>query len=255
SVSVDIIRDENNTSVATVSIFQNIAQYQSTQHKNTEHILYPCDNGFQTLLEHLPLAAYTCDNEGLITCFNKSAVDLWGRTPKLHDPIDRFCGSYKLFSSDGFPLNHNSSWMAAALQSGQPFIGHEIIIERPDASRTTALSYVTLFYDDAGRQAGAMNVLIDITVRKCLEEETIGLLNNLDYERERLIEVFERSPSFMAILRGPQHLIERANTRYFQLVGRHDIVGKPIREVLPELSDQGYMDILDEVYKTGKAFV
>src|SRR5690606_11461288 len=100
-----------------------------------------------------------------------------------------------------------------------------------------------------------MSVLIDITVRKCLEEETIRLLNNLDYERERLIEVFERSPSFMAILRGPQHLIERANTRYFQLVGRRDIIGKPISQVLPELSEQGYLDTLDEAYKTGKSFV
>src|SRR5690606_29423791 len=100
-----------------------------------------------------------------------------------------------------------------------------------------------------------MSVLIDITVRKCLEEETIRLLNHLDYERERLIEVFERSPSFLAILRGPQHVIERANTRYFQLVGRRDIVGKPIRQVIPELLDQGYLDILDEVYRLGKSFV
>jgi len=255
SVSVDVIRDENNICVGTVSVFQNVMQDHAAQRNDTAHFSQSRDKPFQSLLEHLPVAAYTCDNEGLITDFNKAAVDLWGRTPRLREPSERFCGSHKLFSSDGFPLYHNGSWMAAALQTGRPFNGHELIIERPDGSRTTALSYVTLVYDDAGQQTGAMNLLIDITVRKCLEEETIGLLNHLDYERERLIEVFERSPSFMAILRGPHHLIERANTRYFKLVGRHDIVGKPISDVLPELSDQGYLDILDEVYKTGKSFV
>src|SRR5690606_9964501 len=99
-----------------------------------------------------------------------------------------------------------------------------------------------------------MSVLIDITVRKCLEEETIRLLNHLDYERERLIEVFERSPSFLAILRGPQHVFERANPGYFQLVGRRAVLGRPIRQVLPELPDQGYLDTLDEAYRLGKSF-
>jgi len=249
TVSVDIVRDENGNCTATVSTFQNI-----TEHKNAENFLPQSENWFRSLADHLPVAAYTCDNDGLLTYFNKPAADLWGRSPALQDPADRFCGAYKLFSSDGFAMTHESSWMAAALRSGQQLNGHEVIIERPDSSRITVLCYVTLFYDQTGRQAGAMSVLIDITVRKCLEEETIRLLNHLDYERERLIEVFERSPSFLAILRGPQHVIERANTRYFQLVGRRDIIGKPIRQVLPELPDQGYLDTLDEAYRLGKSF-
>lgn len=249
TVSVDIVRDENGNCTATVSTFQNI-----TEHKNAENFLPQSESWFRSLADHLPVAAYTCDNDGLLTYFNKPAVDLWGRSPALQDPADRFCGAYKLFSSDGFAMTHESSWMAAALRSGQQLNGHEVIIERPDSSRITVLCYVTLVYDQTGRQAGAMSVLIDITVRKCLEEETIRLLNHLDYERERLIEVFERSPSFLAILRGPQHVIERANTRYFQLVGRRDIIGKPIRQVLPELPDQGYLDTLDEAYRLGKSF-
>ena len=37
------------------------------------------DLQFQRLLEKLPAGAYTCDAEGLITYFNKHAVELWGR--------------------------------------------------------------------------------------------------------------------------------------------------------------------------------
>jgi two-component system sensor kinase FixL len=45
---------------------------------------------FRRLLEKLPAAAYTCDAEGLITYFNQRALELWGRAPKLDDPVDRY---------------------------------------------------------------------------------------------------------------------------------------------------------------------
>ena len=45
---------------------------------------------FRRLLDKLPAAAYTCDAGGLITYFNEQAVQLWGREPKLNDPIDRY---------------------------------------------------------------------------------------------------------------------------------------------------------------------
>src|SRR5262245_65976361 len=69
---------------------------------------------FNRLLAKLPAAAYTCDADGLITYFNERAVELWGREPKLNDVVDRFCGSFRLFSADGSPLPHDECWMALA---------------------------------------------------------------------------------------------------------------------------------------------
>ena len=71
----------------------------------------------------------------------------------------------------------------------------------------------------------------------------------------RLAEVFRRAPSFLAILRGPEHVFELANDRYYQLVGDRDILGKPVREALPEVEGQGFFELLDGVYRTGEAFV
>ncbi|HWG42500.1 MAG TPA: hypothetical protein VN688_06900 [Gemmataceae bacterium] len=48
------------------------------------------DSSIHRLLEVLPAAAYTCDAEGLITYFNRRAVEIWGREPKVNDPIDRY---------------------------------------------------------------------------------------------------------------------------------------------------------------------
>ncbi len=46
-----------------------------------------------------------------------------------------------------------------------------------------------------------------------------------------------------------------ANEAFYQLVGHRDIVGKSMKEALPELAGQGYYDLLDQVFRTGTAFV
>jgi PAS domain-containing protein len=68
------------------------------ERQRAESALLRSELQFHNLLEKLPAGAYTCDAEGMITYFNQQAVQLWGRTPKLNDPDDRFCGSFKLFS-------------------------------------------------------------------------------------------------------------------------------------------------------------
>jgi len=128
------------------------------------------DAQFRRLLDKLPAAAYTCDAEGLITYCNRRAVDLWGRQPKLNDPIDRFCGSFKLFAADGTPIPHDRCWMALALRDGKEYNGEEIVVERPDGTRWTALAHANPFVNDAGRVYGAVNVLVDISERKRAEE-------------------------------------------------------------------------------------
>ena len=121
---------------------------------------------FLRLLEKLPAAAYTCDAEGLITYFNERAVALWGREPKLNDAADRFCGSFKLFWTDGSPMPHDECWMALALRHAKAYNGLEIVLERPDGSRWVALAHANPFFDEQGGLAGAVNVLVDITDRK-----------------------------------------------------------------------------------------
>jgi PAS domain-containing protein len=48
------------------------------------------DLPFRRLLDVIPAGAYTTDAAGLITAFNRRAVDLWGREPSLNDPVDRY---------------------------------------------------------------------------------------------------------------------------------------------------------------------
>lgn len=126
----------------------------------------PSRTPFRELLDRLPVGAYTCDTEGLITYYNEHAVRLWGRAPKLNDPVDRYCGSFKLYAPDGTPISHDKCWMALALQTGQEWNGHEIVIERPDGERVSALAHASPFRDESGQIMGAINALVDITDRQ-----------------------------------------------------------------------------------------
>jgi len=132
--------------------------------------LHPSDLHFHRLLEKLPAGAYTCDPDGLITYFNQHAVQIWGREPYLHDPRDRFCGSFRLFATDGAPIPHDACWMALALKTGQEYNGREIMIEHPNGRRLAILAHANPIYNDDGTLQGAVNVLVDISAQKQAEE-------------------------------------------------------------------------------------
>lgn len=63
---------------------------KTDQTQRTEIARHWNDLAFRRMVEKLPAAAYTCDAQGLITYYNQRAVELWGREPKLNDPVDRY---------------------------------------------------------------------------------------------------------------------------------------------------------------------
>ena len=88
------------------------------------------------------------------------------------------------------------------------------------------------------------------------ERRSVAELNEkLAGERDRLHDLFQRAPSFMAVLRGPEHVYELCNDTYVQLAGKTEFVGRTVRDVLPELEAQGFCALLDRVYATGEPYV
>lgn len=74
-------------------------------------------------------------------------------------------------------------------------------------------------------------------------------------ERDRVRDLFQQAPSFMCILAGPELRFELVNDAYLQLVGHRDLIGLPVREALPEIEGQGFFELLENVFSTGKPFV
>ncbi|HZH43707.1 MAG TPA: PAS domain-containing protein [Lysobacter sp.] len=100
----------------------------------------------------------------------------------------------------------------------------------------------------------AANAVPDVTEldRPQLHEAITRILN---VERNQLQTLFDQAPGFIAVLMGKDHVFEMVNRAYYQLVGHRDIIGRPVMEALPEVAGQGFEEILDQVFETGKPLV
>ncbi|HEX2556435.1 MAG TPA: PAS domain S-box protein [Microvirga sp.] len=101
--------------------------------------------------------------------------------------------------------------------------------------------------DEAGAVAGLFCVGTETTARVQAEA-------SLRASEERLRSVLQQAPGFMAVLQGPEHVFEMANEAFQRLVGLRPLIGKPVREALPEFVEQGFLDPLDQVYATGQSY-
>ncbi len=101
--------------------------------------------------------------------------------------------------------------------------------------------------DDNNNITHILHSVNDVTDKKSLE-------SSFEIERLRFNDLYFQAPSCMGILKGPDHVYELANPLYLELIGVQDVIGKTVKEVLPELEAQGILKILDRVYETGKSF-
>ena len=103
-------------------------------------------------------------------------------------------------------------------------------------------------HDDDGRINGTLVVCLETTA-------AVQAGAMAEFERNRLRELFRHAPSFMCVLRGRDHVFEMANDNYVRLVGNRDLIGKPAREALPEVVEQGFDRLLDGVLETGEPYI
>jgi PAS domain S-box-containing protein len=161
-------------------------------------------------LDAIPGAVYLCDAQGWLVAYNTEAVTLWGRAPDLAGKM-RFCGSRRLFLLDGTPLAHADCPMATALRQGTPTRNAEVIMERPDGARFTALVNIQALRDHSGRIQGAINCFQNITGRKQVEEEVRQKTQDLE-------DFFDNSAIGLHIVSG-EGIILRANKAEMDLLG------------------------------------
>ncbi|MBC7772062.1 MAG: PAS domain-containing protein [Pyrinomonadaceae bacterium] len=100
-----------------------------------------------------------------------------------------------------------------------------------------------------------IGTLDDVTAQRESMSRRDRNLAETDTERRQLDDVFRHAPSFMAVLRGPDHVFERVNNRYVELIGGRNVIGRPVCEALPEIRALGYLELLDNVYRTGEPHI
>lgn len=103
------------------------------------------------------------------------------------------------------------------------------------------------------QEHGGMAAMEGDVLRRAEQVQAANM--QLESDLQHLTSLFDLAPGFMAVLRGPDHVFQLANAAYLKLIGRTNVVGKNVREALPEVEGQGFFELLDEVYNSGRAVV
>jgi len=71
----------------------------------------------------------------------------------------------------------------------------------------------------------------------------------------RYQQMIYTSPYLIAILKGDDFIVEIANDSILETWGKgKDVIGKSLLNIMPEIVDQGFKKLLEDVYVTGKTF-
>jgi PAS domain S-box-containing protein len=120
--------------------------------------------------------------------------------------------------------------------------------KKPDG--TTRDHYFDITYlpwlDIDGNVQGILQFTFEVT-------ETIEQRLKAEALERKFRSIAQQAPVAMSVLRGPKHIVEVANDKLLEMWGRtyDEVSEKSVLDVFPELVEQGFGELLSNVYKTG----
>ncbi|MDU0372489.1 PAS domain-containing protein [Hymenobacter endophyticus] len=88
-----------------------------------------------------------------------------------------------------------------------------------------------------------------------LSDQAYEAFQRVQQQRETFYSLFMHTPAMICMLRGPEHHYEFVNPEYQRLFPGRQLLGHTVADALPELANQGILDLLDNVYSTGQPFI
>ena len=141
----------------------------------------------------------------------------------------------------------------------------EIVTEMPLAElQPGSPRYVTFTYQayrEQGVIVGVAALVYDVTEQvltrrqtEALQAELLASTRQQLQEREAFYEIFDQAPALILFLRAPHHRIEYVNAAYQGLFEDRQLMGLDLAAAVPELQEQGFIDLLNQVYQTGETY-
>ncbi|MBJ6145550.1 PAS domain-containing protein [Hymenobacter sp. BT559] len=238
-------------------------------------------NLLQALLNQAPVAIGLFQGpDHVVAMANDQLCGMWGypAAQVLHRPL---LEAVPELQGQGF-----TELMADVARTGEPFVGTTVPAQLRQQGQVTTRFFDFVYqplYDAAGQLLGVLDIAIDVTAQ-VLDREQVQALNEelsatneelqtsneelllanrelteaqlqLATERERLTQVFAKTPALIALLHGPHHTITYANPAFQQFFASGPLLGHAYAEALPKVHAQGHGAWLQQVYTTGKTAV
>jgi PAS domain S-box-containing protein len=198
--------------------------------------------------EALPVIVWTARPDGNLDHVGGRAAEFFGIS------VETLLGSgwQIIIHPDDIPLTWER-WKHS-LATGDPF-EMEYRFRRYDGAYRWFLGRSRPVRDAAGNIEKWFGTCTDIHDKWLVEEERDRALAQVERERQRLQEIFLQAPAMIAVSDGPEHIYRVANPQFQAMVGpSRKVLGRSVREAFPDLEGQGFFELMDGVYATGKPF-
>lgn len=222
-----------------------------SERKKTEQALRQEKEFTEVVLNSLPGVFYTLSDEGEVIRCNDHSTEVFGMSS------DEIIGR----SAADFVSEADKNLVPEKIQSvlEKGYEAFEITLNTADGTAVYRFNAERLQQND---QTYIIGTGVDVSKQKELEEQLSSLLKEehhqrkkAEADRDKLKEMFEEAPSPKCVLEGPELRYVIANKAYREVVGQQNIVGKRVADVIPEVESQGYLDLLNEVYRTGEPYL
>ena len=227
-------RDENDKVIGVIAIINDL-----TEQKENEKKIAKKQHELQDYFENATVGLHWVDGNGIIIWANQSELDMLGYTREeyIGEPISRF-------HVDQDTINE----ILRRLKNNEAIVQQESKLKCKDGSVKTVLINSNVLWEN-GEFKHTRCFTTDITERKKIQE-------TLEISESNYRKIFNEAPAAFSIYRGPEFIVDFINEKSLELTGakREDILNKPIFSLYPELEEQGYKHLLENIYQTGEKF-
>jgi PAS domain S-box-containing protein len=199
------------------------------------------------LADSVPNQVWTAAPDGKLDYVNARVLEYFGRT------FDEMIGMGWQDVIHPTDIARVLETWTRSLNTGEPY-EVEFRLRRADGAYHWHIGRAMPECDAKGRVVKWFGSNTDVQDLRAAEEARDRALAEAKAQRQQLYDVFMQVPAAITVLEGADHVFTVVNPRYAALTGHRKILGKPIREAMPELQDQGYFGILESVYRTGQPF-
>lgn len=192
-----------------------------------------------------PIGVYE-GREMRITMVNQAIVDVWGKGGDLVGKLYREVLP-ELADQEIYPQ------LDSVFTTGIPFHARnqrvDLIVNGKPRAYYFNYSFTPLF-DGSGKVYGVMNTAADVT-------DLIVAKLKVEQSERNFRNMVKQAPVAMAIMIGPDHVVEVANDLIIELWGKpaEEVMHRPVFQGVPDARGQGLEQLLHDVYTTGIPFV
>jgi PAS domain S-box-containing protein len=224
-------------------IAQDITQIQTIVHK-TETDLQESEDRFRSIFEQAPLAiGLFRGRDMIIETGNDAIFNLWGKSRSV----------IGLTVLEAIPEIRGMGFLEllqGVYDTGVPFVGIDVLINlvRNGQLQECYFDFTYTAVRAGGVITGVMVLATEVTPQAIAQKA-------LKASERKLRDVISAAPTGMVLFMGEDLVVEMPNQAFLEMasVGR-EITGKPLREAMPELNEQPFMKILQNVYATGQRY-